>query len=185
MLSASSCDVPADETPASQFPPAAPAAQSTGGAYTGQMGIYTIDIPWGWSEVDGGGSADAAFAPPGGKAYGSIFVGVEYTRRSLEAETEYVAGANSIEGRRRLSIGGMPCITFASTGSRGERDNDLACQVVVPFQDGTRRITFFMGSASRPWEYAEQTNLFWQMVNSLTWGNDVIADSDARDDSED
>jgi hypothetical protein len=184
MLLASSCEPPESQVPKSQAPDiqAPVPAPSSGVIYTGQLGIYTVEIPPGWFEVDAGESADAAFAPPGGKAYGSIFVGVEYTRRSLEEETDYVAGGNPMQGRRRLSIGGMPCITFASTGSRGERNNDLACQIVVPLTDGARKITFFMGSASRPWEYADQTDTFWRMVNSLRWADDVIADSDATDD---
>jgi hypothetical protein len=182
VVSASSCDVPASQSPAREVPVA---AQSSGGVYTAQMGIYTIDTPPGWSEVDGGGNVDAAFAPPGGAAYGSIYVGVEYTRRSLEEETDYVAGGNPMEGRRRLPIGGMPCITFASTGSRGERNNDLACQIVVPFKDGARKITFFMGSASRPQDYAFQSDIFWRVVNSLRWADDVTADTDAVDDGED
>jgi len=162
--------------------PAPVAAPAPGNIYSGQLGIYTVEAPPGWFEVDAGGNADAAFAPPGGKAYGSIFVGVEYTRRSLEEEANYVASGSAMQGLRRISIGGMPCITFGSTGSRGERDNNLLCQIVLPFQDGARKITFFMGSASRPWEYAEQTDMFWRMVNSLRWGADVTADIDAEQD---
>ena len=160
-------------------------AQSSGRIYTGQADIYTVEIPWGWSEIDGGDNVDAAFAPPAGKAYGSIFVGVMYAKRSLDEEIDYVVGNDPEQGRRRLSIDGMPCVYAASTGSRGERDNHLACQFTAPFSDGARKVTFFMGSASRPQEYADQTDIFWRMANSLRWAPDMKADTaDTEDDGD-
>ena len=159
-----------------------PAAAQT--IYTGQLSIYSVAIPRGWSEADGGDNVDAAFVPPAGKAYGSIFVGVMYARRSLEEEIDYVVGSDPERGRRHLSIQGMPCMYAASTGSRGERNNHLACQFTVPFSDGARKVTFFMGSASRPQEYAAQTGIFWDMADTLNWRDDVTK-GDAQDDQDD
>jgi hypothetical protein len=160
-------------------------AQSNGRVYTGQANIYRVDIPAGWSEVDGGDNVDAAFAPAGGRAYGSIFVGVMYARRSLDEEVDRAAGNDATQGRRHLSINGMPFGYLASTGGRGERNNHLACQFTAPFSGGARKVTFFMGSASRPQDYAAQTDVFWRMANSLRWAPEITADTDTEDDGDD
>jgi|GEM_PF-2802036 hypothetical protein len=157
------------------------AAQSAGAIYTGQLDIYSLAIPSGWTEVDGGGNVDAAFAPPGGTAYGSIFVGVMYAKRSLEEEADNMAGNEATQGRRHLSVGGMPCIYFAATGSRGERNNNLACQFMAPLGGGAELVTFFMGSASRPQDFAWQSDVFWQVVDSISWANGTVAGSDPQD----
>ncbi len=160
-------------------------ASAQGVRYSGQLSIYGVDIPPGWTQVDGGASVDAAFAPPGGIAYGSIWVGLTYSKGSLDAEADDLAENSSVGQRRRLSVDGMPCIFFASTGPRGERDNQLLCQFNVPFSEGTKQVTFFMGSSSRPQEYAAQTDIFWQTVNTLAWRGDVVAAKDAQDDQDD
>ena len=156
-------------------------AQSSARIYKGQADIYHVTVPAGWSEIDGGDNVDAAFAPPGGAAYGSIFVGVMYAKRTLEGEADYAVGNDPSQGRRHLSIDGMPCFTLSSTGSRGERNNHLVCQFTAPFSDGARKVTFFMGSASRPQDYAAQTTIFWQMANSLGWAPEIKAQGASQD----
>lgn len=157
------------------------------GKYVGPTNEYSLAVPFGWAVVSGGSHADAALAAPGGLSNGSIAVGVGPRRGRLEEEAYDSASPGAPSDVRYFSLRGLPCMSFASVGERGERENNMLCHYrIIEFSellgddddlDDEEAYTFFLLSVSRPSDYAAHTAIFWDVVNSVEWGVGVRAAS--------
>lgn len=142
------------------------------GRFVGQLGIYSVSPPSGWSEQPKPSYADVVFAPPGGMAEGAISVGLQDPKDSLEAEADMGTMGGRYWGRERITIDGAPCI-IQHTAQEYEH-NFLACHITVPFREGPMPLTLYVDGASPPGRYESQTDIFNEFVRSIRWGAGVI-----------
>ncbi len=163
-----------------------PAAAEGWGTWSGNYFIYSIGIPPGWKQSEGGGKAThETFESPDHR--GQIMVGLTPTEGSLEDELEkWVRSAVTVGDRRRFSIHGVPCISALSIDDHGAWKNGLFCQITFPFDDGDRAITYYMASFTGKSDFDRQSKIFWEMVDTLLWDDRVgpVDDDGAYDDGQ-
>jgi hypothetical protein len=157
-------------------------AHASGQRWSGPYLIYGIDIPDGWTKLESKGSK-VAFESADHR--GQIFIGVSPATGSLKQELEKMVRDDvSVEDRRFLSIRGVPCYAARSVSQRGVWANELVCEFTFPFDDGTRQITYYMGSVSGRTDYTAHTEIFWDMVDTLIWNASVSLPDDGEDEED-
>ena len=133
--------------------------------FYGQLDLYSLEVPLGWTVEDAGDVADANIASPGGKERGSMFVGVHEAKGTLDDEANEVV-TNPLS-QQPITVDGFSClhVTYYSRGP----GNTVFCQFTVPFEDGPTRVTFWIGNVAHPDEQTSQETAFWQTVHSIKW----------------
>lgn len=150
---------------------AAPGVAHAQSRFYGQLEIYSFNAPDRWTPYTDRGYADVAYDAPGGKSQGGLFAGLKDAEQSLGDELSAFIGYDALQERRAVTIDGMPC-EFASVMKENYvRNSMLLCHFVVPFSDGDANIEFFLGSAAPPASADWQLNVFWQVANSIEWGD--------------
>lgn len=132
--------------------------------FYGQMDMYSLEVPLGWTVLDGKGFSDARIVSRGGEGRGTMFVGVLESKGTLEDDTR---DQTDVTGRGTVAVNGLSCLHLVTYG-RGP-GNMVFCQFTTTFADGSVRITFFIGHVSHPDEKAAQEAAFWQTVHSVKW----------------
>lgn len=144
---------------------------SAGSLFYGQMDIYSFAVPDGWTPFTDRGYADVAYDAPGGQSQGGIFAGLRNAERSLSDEITAFIGYDALLDRRSVTIDGVACETASVVKDGYVRNAMLLCHFVVPFADGDTNIEFFLGSASPVAQADWQSEVFWQVANSILWGD--------------
>jgi hypothetical protein len=139
--------------------------------FYGQMDIYSLTAPDGWTPYTDRGYADVVYDAPGGQSQGGVFAGLKNAERSLGEEITLFIGYDSLQDRRAVTIDGIPCETASVLKDGYIRNTMLMCHFVVPFADGDATIEFFLGSASPAAQADWQAEIFWRVANSIAWGD--------------
>ncbi len=136
--------------------------------YYGQLDLYSLEVPWGWTVLpEGSLQSDVAIASPGGVGRGSIQVVLADPGPSLEDDAAYALGGSLITQQQPVEVDGFPCLYIASTGPRGEGSNTVFCTFTVPFEDGPSEVGIMISQNMHPDEIASQEPVFWQVVDSV------------------
>ncbi|MEX0645697.1 MAG: hypothetical protein WD076_10320, partial [Parvularculaceae bacterium] len=114
--------------------PSGPASAET--RFYGQMDLYSLAAPDGWTPYTDRGYADVAYDAPGGKSQGGIFAGLKDAARGLSDEVSAFIGADPVEDRRAVTIDGVPCETATTVKDGYVRNAMVLCHSIVPFADG-------------------------------------------------
>jgi hypothetical protein len=141
--------------------------------FVGQLGIYSLEPPPGWGQEPKPSYADAVFAPPGGMSRGSISVGLQAAKATLEDEADMGAMGGRYWGRERMTIDGASCIR-EHTEQEFEH-NFFACHITVRFREGPMNLVLFADGGSPPGSYEAQTEIFDTLIRTIRWGSSVIA----------
>ena len=144
------------------------AAASAQDVYYGQLDLYSLEVPWGWTVLpEGSLQSDVAIASPGGVGRGSIQVALADPGPSLDDAAAYALEGSLITQQRPVEVDGFPCLYVASTGPRGEGSNTVFCRFTVPFEDGPSEVGIMITQNMHPDEIASQDPVFWQVVGSV------------------
>lgn len=138
--------------------------------FTGQMDIYSFEVPAGWTQLEKRDYADVVYAAPGGESQGSFFAGLKFVEHPLSDAMNDAIGYATVRDRRSITIDGLPCETATFTGDNRSASRMLLCHFHVPFSDGDAQVEFFMGGASRAGMEDAHSSVFYQVANSIKWG---------------
>lgn len=150
------------------------AAPAMAEPFYGQMNIYSVEPPAGWT-ARSSSSSDMNFDAPGGMQNGGLFVGLKDANQSVDAEMASFIGSSTVLDNRTVYVDGHSCRTARVQSSSQVINTMLMCHIVIPFSDGPANLEFFLGMASPTADADWHTPIFWQVAESLRWGADFAA----------
>ena len=142
--------------------------------YYGQLNLYSLEVPWGWTVLpEGSLQSDIAIASPGGFGRAWIQVILANPMPTLEDAAAYALEGSQITQQRPVEVDGFPCLHAAAVDPGGVPQNAVFCRFTVPFEEGPSEVGFMISQSMHPDEIASQEPVFWQVVDSIRF-NDLV-----------